>query len=180
MLAGAETAVKTTVETEPEKRINIVDFRARTDRIVYILKYENQGYAIINNNVHMNESADNILPGQGDRDILVARLITNDWEECLKKGLDMELDGFEHSTHISNCYLGLVFVRGTIQTNNTSYTTRGVRPKKDKVELSEMRKLLHPEILNSLEHFLVPKSVADEIRLICGANVAANKKLYKR
>ncbi len=165
---------------ETENPIDIVDFRARTDRIVYILKYENQGYAIINNNVHMEESASNILPGQGNRDILVARLVPENWENLLKDGQKVELEGFDHSTHISNTYLGLAFVGGKIQANKTSYAEENVMPKKESIGLSEARLLIHPEILDSLEHFLVPKSVADEIRLICGANVAANKKLYKR
>ena len=160
--------------------VKIVDFKARPDRIVYVLVAGEKGYVVINNDSDMTENAE-IYSKKTRRHTTVGRLVEQDWSKKplhkeasgLFKGLAYprfyDADGGEkivknvRAKKLSEKYPELYAAGGSIHENNLNgYTTI------NEVEIddnpSDIAKLFAPQLLTQLEHFLVPDDMAKKIR----------------
>jgi len=140
-------------------KIKTVDFRARTDRIVYILQHEGKGYVVVNNDSGMCENSREVS-GKGERENLVARLIPENWRKLITKK-EVEVQGFNYCPR--SC---LSLGQGRIQANNlNSYTTSNLYLfRRHRSTIALIVQSIDSAIMESLEHFLVPKNVANEMR----------------
>ncbi len=148
------------------RKINIVDFRARPDRLVYCLKVGRNGYVIINNDPTMNEDGKLREVPKGleglfrDREIFVGKLY-EDGLKNLARGAGALALGVEYNSILDKLSVGGCLIEPNDKNSYTS-TSRAIlcadRDDKEEVIIS-----LH-RILNYLEHFAVPNDVAKRIR----------------
>ena len=147
--------------------IEIHDFKSRVDRILYILEVSKsgEGYAVVNSDP--NNPNEKIVRGRTRRDILVVKLMNKDWKNSIQEGKSIEYRGFgKAETIFKSGYFGLNIVEGTIYRNNkNSYTTENEQPIaiEDKQAI-DIIAYFDDNILNTLEHFLVPQTIASNIR----------------
>ena len=173
-----------TKEREPFAKeiegINVVDYRSRIDRTVYVLECNGNGYVVINNDPRMDPDGKiteetKLLSESTEekRDIVVAR-IRPDWKGQLYRKLDtsgIEIEGFGYSSCISGLHVGLGVVRGKIEPNDkNSYTTTNLTHIKEDEDYQAIVQLIDDKILDNLEHFTVPKSIAVKMRKMAKAD----------
>jgi len=172
--------------------VGIVDFKARPDRIIYVLVAGGKGYVVINNDSDMTEKAE-IHSKETRRHTTVGRLVEQDWSKKPTpkiasghfKGLAYprfyDADGGAlvakevREKKLSEKYPELYAAGGGIQEDYDSYTTI------NEIEIhdnpSDISKLFAPQLLTQLEHFLVPDDMARKIReYVNDANRKSQKK----
>ena len=163
-------------------KIKIVDFKARPDRIVYILAEGKKKFVVLNNDSDMTERSE-IHSKETRRHTTVARLIDNEIKEKLCPGLRgpggtlfkglayprfYDADGGAkvvkeiRDKKLSENYPELYEAAGRIEKGYDSYTTINEMPIDDNP--SHIAKLFTPTLLEQLEHYLVPDDMTAKIR----------------
>jgi len=159
--------------------VKIADFKARPDRIVYVLVAGGKGYVVINNDSDMTEKAE-IHFKKTRRHTTVGRLVEQDWSKKLipKKASGLfkgfayprfyDADGGElvarevRAKKLSEEYPELCTTQEKIEEIYSSYTTMSGGKINDSP--SDIAKLFDSRLLTQLEHFLVPDVMATKIR----------------
>ena len=148
-------------------KIDIVDFRARPDRLVYCLNVSGKEYVIINNDPIMNEDGKlKELPKDlegifRDRDIFVGWLYRGGLKN-LARGAEALALGVEYNSMLDKLSVHSCQIKQNDK-NNYSYTSGYIPPDADRADKEVIIIGLH-KILDHLEHFAVPRHVADRMR----------------
>jgi hypothetical protein len=153
-------------------RLKILDFRARPDRIVYIIEYNDKRYVVMNNDSIMYNNGKILAENKylhellnGDRDVLFARITPN---EGILSGKTVEYGGLVFNAQLPAVSPGRIDTEVGMITQNdeNSYTTENGKH----ADYLKTLELLDPNVMEYLEHFLVPVSIAEKMRRIVSIN----------
>ncbi len=154
--------------------IEIVDFRARTDRIIYIVKLEGQEYIITNNDPKMDPDQKTLQFKYGDTPVPDRQTFIGILEEGkltdLLQGRSVKMKGIAHPAEDK------AFIRADLyQNSNSSYTFGRIKSIEGFSERVGLLRNLEPLIHSPIEYFAVPHSNAERFRRLYAEIETAKK-----